>query len=205
MIRTSLLVLILVVAACSKKDPGKPASTGSAAGSSEPVAATGSAGSDSAGSGSADGSGSAMAGSADGSDGSGAAAGSGDGSAAGSGSGGGSDFDKMSKEDKQKFMRENVVPAMKAAFQKFDGKEFAKFNCKTCHGKGADTKKFTMPNPDLPKLDFAALKAGKGDPKMVEFMSKVVKPEMAKILGKPEMTETNHTGFGCLACHEMKK
>jgi hypothetical protein len=40
---------------------------------------------------------------------------------------------------------------------------------------------------------------------MIEFMSKTVKPEMAKIMGEPEMTETNPNGFGCLECHTMKK
>jgi hypothetical protein len=40
---------------------------------------------------------------------------------------------------------------------------------------------------------------------MVEFMSKVVKPEMAKLLNQPEMTESNPKGFGCLECHTMKK
>ena len=40
---------------------------------------------------------------------------------------------------------------------------------------------------------------------MVEFMSKTVKPEMARLLNEPEMTETVHDGFGCLDCHTMKK
>jgi hypothetical protein len=62
-----------------------------------------------------------------------------------------------------------------------------------------------MPNAELPKLDFAALKAGKQKPKIAEWMGKVVKPEMAKLLNQPEYTETNPKGFGCLECHEAKK
>jgi hypothetical protein len=114
-------------------------------------------------------------------------------------------FDDLSKEDKIKFMKQKVMPAMRPVFQKFDAKEFGTFTCKTCHGKDPQGSKYKMPSKDLPALDFDALKAGKEDPKMVEFMSKVVKPEMAKLLNEPEMTETNPKGFGCLACHQLKK
>ena len=62
-----------------------------------------------------------------------------------------------------------------------------------------------MPSKDLPARAGAALKAGKEDPKVVEFMSKTVKPTMAKLLNQPEMTETVHDGFGCLECHTLKK
>ena len=75
----------------------------------------------------------------------------------------------------------------------------------TAHGKDPKATKYKMPNPELPKLDFAALKAGKQAPKMAEFMGKVVKPQMAKILQQPEYTETNPKGFGCLECHQQKK
>lgn len=115
------------------------------------------------------------------------------------------DFDKLSHEDQIKFMKQKVVPAMKPLFQKFDPKDFAKFGCKTCHGKDPQKSKYKMPTPDLPPLDFEAIKAGKEDPKVVEFMSKTVKPEMAKLLNQPEMTQTSPQGFGCLDCHTQKK
>ena len=130
------------------------------------------------------------------------------GSAAGSGSAvaaGDFEFDKLSHEDKIKFMKQKVMPTMKPLFQKFDAKEFGNFTCKTCHGKDPPKKKYEMPNAELPALDFDAIKAGKEDPKMVEFMSKVVKPEMAKLLNEPEMSESEPKGFGCLHCHTMKK
>jgi hypothetical protein len=114
------------------------------------------------------------------------------------------EFDKLSHDEQVKFMKAKVNPPMKAAFQKFDPKDYANFGCKTCHGKNPQKSKYKMPNPDLKPLDFAAIKAGKEDPKMIEFMSKTVKPEMAKIMGVPEMTETQD-GFGCLACHTQKK
>ena len=116
-------------------------------------------------------------------------------------------FIKLTKEEKTKIMKEKVVPAMAKAFKAHDAKKFAKFDCKTCHGKAKDMK---MPNPDLPKLDFAALQSGKLEPKvmaMAKFMGEVVTPEMATILGlekfdpqKPELG-----GFGCLTCHVMKQ
>jgi hypothetical protein len=94
---------------------------------------------------------------------------------------------------------------MKEAFQKFDPKQYEKFGCKTCHGKDPKATKYKMPNPELPKLDWAALDAGKQEPKTAEFMAKVVKPQMAKILGEKEMSKDNPKGFACLDCHEEKK
>lgn len=188
-----IAVLVLFAFGCSKakeKTPPPPppppaadaapiadAATEDAAGGS---ADTGSAGSAAAGSGSGDaGSGSAVA--AD------------------------FDFDKLTKDEKVSFMKQKVMPHMKPLFQKFDAKDFAKFTCKTCHGKNPAGTKYKMPSKDLPALDFDAIKAGKEDPKVVEFMSKTVKPEMAKLLNQPEMTETQPKGFGCLECHTMKK
>ncbi len=163
-------------------------------------AMSGSAGSAAAGSGSAD-SGSAAAGS-------GSGAGSGSSAAAGSGESTGSDsfdFNKLTHQEQMDFMKKNVLPEMKTAFQKFDAKKFKNFTCKTCHGKNPEKTKFKMPNPELPKLDFAALKAGKQAPKMAKFMGEVVKPDMAKILHQAEYSESNPKGFGCLECHVAKK
>jgi hypothetical protein len=145
-------------------------------------------------------------GAADGSAAGSAAAGSADGSGAGTAVAASDfNFDKLSKEDQIKFMKQKVMPHMKPLLQKFDPKEFKNVTCKTCHGKDPQGTKYKMPSKDLPALDFDAIKAGKEDPKMVEFMSKVVKPEMAKLLNEPEMTESNPKGFGCLDCHQMKK
>jgi len=118
-------------------------------------------------------------------------------------------FIKLSKEEKTKIMKEKVMPAMAKVFKAQDPKKFAKFDCKSCHGKGAG-KDFKMPNPDLPKLDFEALKSGKADPKvmaMAKFMGMTVNPEMAKVLSLEEFDPAHAElgGFGCLACHEMKK
>jgi hypothetical protein len=98
------------------------------------------------------------------------------------------------------------MPAMKTEFQKFDKVKYAKFTCKTCHGKGADKGgDFKMPNPGIAPLDFVALKAGKQKPLVAEFMGKVVEPQMAQILQQPVYSEKNPKGFGCLECHTQKK
>ena len=141
-----------------------------------------------------------------GSDGSGsAAAGSGSGSA-----GGDFDFKKLTHEQQLDFMKKTVVPTMKPIFVAFDNKKYgetgsAPFGCKTCHGKDPRGTKYKMPSTDLPKLDFAAIEAGKQKPEVAKWMSEKVKPEMAKLFHRPEMTEKNPTGFGCLACHQQKK
>ena len=114
-------------------------------------------------------------------------------------------FMKLSHDEKIKIMEKKVLPAMTKAFKAYDAKHFAKFGCKTCHGKGADKGgDFKMPNPDLPVLDFEAIKAGKQDPKMAEWMGKTVKPEMAKLLGVEQWDEQHPGGFGCHGCHNIK-
>ncbi len=224
MLRISLLVLLSIsVVGCSKKGGGSAAAgsgsgSGSAAmagsGSAAAMAGSGSGSAEMAGSGSAmagSGSGSAMAGSGSAMAGSGSGSGSAaaEGSGAGSGSAAANDFDfqKLDHKARVAFMKTKVMPAMKTAFQEFDAKKFAKFNCKTCHGKNAEKNKFKMPNGDIPKLDFVALKAGKQAPKMAEFMGKTVKPQMAQLLNMPEFTEEkpDPKAFGCLNCHEQKK
>ena len=202
----SVVLLVLLVAACSKKDATTPAST------AKPETGSAMAGSGMAGSAMTGSAGSAMTGSDQAMSGSGSGSGSGSAeeTAAGGGSGAEemeheSEFDKLTQEQKIDFMKKKVMPPMKAAFQKFDPKEYKNFSCKTCHGKDPKKSKYKMPNPDLPKLDFAKLKVGKQAPEMAEFMEKTVKPQMAKILGAPEYTPQNPKGFGCLDCHEAVK
>jgi hypothetical protein len=157
-------------------DPPRPPPPSSGSGSGSAVASSGSgAGSDHAGAGS------------------------------GSGSASSFDFDKLSRDDKVAFMKEKVVPAMKKAFQDYDAKKYANFGCKTCHGKDPLKTKYKMPNPTLPKLDFAAMRAGKGDPKVLAFMKDTVMPQMAELLQQPVHSPANPNGFGCLECHVEKK
>src|SRR5438067_694382 len=83
------------------------------------------------------------------------------------------------------WMSASVNPAMREEFQNFDAKRYAKFGCKTCHGKGAEDDSYKMPNPDLPKLPrskegWDKIKAEKGD--ILKFMGTTVKPKMASLL-----------------------
>ena len=114
------------------------------------------------------------------------------------------DWPNMKFEEKKKYMKSTVLPEMKKAFQAYDAKTYKKFSCATCHGEGATDGKFKMPNAKLPALPtskegFMALQQKKPD--AVKFMGTVVKPKMAELLGLPEWTPQNMTGFGCYQCH----
>jgi hypothetical protein len=117
---------------------------------------------------------------------------------------------EMTGPQRAKYMKDVVTPQMKVAFQKFDADEFGKFGCDTCHGKDAKARKFKMPNPDIYALPstpagFAPLLEKKAD--MMKFMGETVKPRMAALLGLPEFDprKPEAGGFGCIACHTIKK
>ena len=114
-------------------------------------------------------------------------------------------WESMDHEARAKFMGDVVLPAMQAEFKAFDGAKYAEINCKTCHGKGADDHSFEMPNADLPQLSMELFQnPPEEDKAIMEFMSTKVKPEMAKLLGMPEKTDTQD-GFGCTHCHTFKE
>lgn len=106
----------------------------------------------------------------------------------------------MSHEEQEEYMEHVVVPHMKEKFVAFDAKYADGFGCATCHVSAED---HSMPNPNLPKLDFTKKpedytpeeqRAGK-------FMMEVVTPEMAKLLGTTPFDPATQQGFGCLNCH----
>ncbi len=203
--KRAVVIVGMLLAACSKKEPAKQVpSVGSGSAVVAPVGSGSGSGSAAVGSGSAAvGSGSAAVGSGS------AATGSADGSAA-TGSADGSAvtvvFKDLDHDAQVDYMKTKVQPAMKVAFQGFDKGEFAKFNCKSCHGKDADARKWEMPNPGLPKLNFADLESttDEDEKRAIEFMSKITH-QMADLLGEPERTELNPDGFGCLDCHLEEK
>lgn len=108
-------------------------------------------------------------------------------------------FDKLDHDQQIQFMKEKVVPTMAPLFKAHDPEEFAEFGCKTCHGPGAEDGEFEMPYAGLPKLNFKDMSKFKKED--LEWMGKVVKPAMAKLLGETEYSEDNPTGFGCVHCH----
>ena len=94
----------------------------------------------------------------------------------------------------------------------FDGEEFKKFDCATCHGKDAKARKFKMPSPDIHALpttpeDFQAMMQKKPTwPKWTKFMVEQVEPALAPLLGQhvfdPKKPEAG--GLSCEACHQLK-
>jgi hypothetical protein len=115
-------------------------------------------------------------------------------------------WETLDDETRAKFMKNVVLPDMKAKFQGFDAEEFAGFDCKTCHGSGVDNGKFEMPNPELPQLSMQEIQAPDEDHKAItEFMMTQVKPGMATLLGLPEYSPETPDGFGCMHCHTMEQ
>jgi hypothetical protein len=100
---------------------------------------------------------------------------------------------ELDHDQRAKFMAQVVVPKMKPLFQAFDPKRFAEFDCRTCHGEGAEHDVFRMPNAQL----FALPKSREGlKPEWVKFMTEQVKPQMTEILGV--------SGFACESCHPTR-
>jgi hypothetical protein len=112
-------------------------------------------------------------------------------------------FDELTQNEKLDVMKKVVVPTMKPLFQAQNAEKFKDFGCTTCHGPHAKSGKFDMPNPDLPKLNFADnLKAHKEKtPEMLTFMMEKVNPEMAKAINEPPFDPATGKGFGCKNCH----
>jgi hypothetical protein len=117
------------------------------------------------------------------------------------------EWQTWSHDQKLAYMKSTVMPKMGAAFHDFDAKMFAEPRCTTCHGSGAKSGHFKMPNAELPKLDispegFKALKEKK--PQVVDFMIKV-EHDMAHLIGEQPFDPQTKTGFTCLGCHTAKK
>lgn len=96
--------------------------------------------------------------------------------------------------ERSRFMRDAIMPTMRALFSELDPERYASFSCATCHGQGAADGTFSMPSSDLPVLGGAA--AGTNDAqkqRMTEFMRNIVKPKMAELLGDSELR--------CSKCH----
>jgi hypothetical protein len=108
-------------------------------------------------------------------------------------------FEKLDHDQQIQFMKEVVVPTMGPLFKNHDAQKYAEFGCKTCHGEGAEKGEFDMPNPNLPKLNFADMSKHKKED--LDWMGKEIKPTMAKLLKEAEYSPENPKGFGCLQCH----
>lgn len=107
----------------------------------------------------------------------------------------------MSQEQRQQFMQDEVVPAMRPIFQEVDAARFANFGCRTCHGPNAQDVHFHMPNGVAP-LDPAQLGAlFQSQEPMAVAMRERVWPRMAELLGEPRFNPETGQGFSCFNCH----
>jgi hypothetical protein len=112
-------------------------------------------------------------------------------------------FEELDHDQRIAFMKQTVVPTMMPLFQQHDPEEFEDFGCKTCHGDGAERGEFHMPNDALPKLNFSNMSKFEADD--VEWMTRTVKPTMARLLREAEYSAQNPQGFGCLHCHRTER
>ncbi len=109
-----------------------------------------------------------------------------------------------SHERKLAYMKDTVMAAEREIFTRFEPYRFASMTCETCHGEGARDGTYKMPNPDLPHLTGGAggfTELAKTEPEALRFMSAVVAPETAKLLGYPQFDMARHVGFSCYQCH----
>lgn len=100
-------------------------------------------------------------------------------------------------------MKTVVMPRMKELFSAWEPEHHADMKCVACHGEGAKTQTFKMPNPKLPKLSYTDnfKKEREAHPNGTQFMMEKVVPEMIRLLGVEPFNPATGKGFGCGACH----
>lgn len=117
-------------------------------------------------------------------------------------------WEKMSFDERKKYMKEVVMPTMYDLFNQFDSTRFTAMNCRTCHGSGVKAGDFKMPNSRIPKLTMNFEEMAHDNPHYMQFMGKVVKPKMAALLGVEPISHANGTQtgtFGCQSCHMFEE
>lgn len=111
--------------------------------------------------------------------------------------------DAKGKDAQMAYMQTQVQGRMGKVFQAHDGKRYADFSCKTCHGPN-----YVEPKAFLPKLTMKGgnLTAFAEKPEVSKFMAEKIVPEMAAAMGEKPYDPATHQGFGCGGCHaiEMK-
>ena len=110
-------------------------------------------------------------------------------------------WDKMDHGERKAYMKQVVMPKMRADFAAFDPKKFGDMKCTTCHGDAAKNDSYKMPNPQIFKLPRSKEGWAKADTNFMKFMRFTVKPDMAALLGMKEFDMKTKTGFGCGGCH----
>ncbi|MDP4200894.1 MAG: hypothetical protein Q8922_11360 [Bacteroidota bacterium] len=108
-------------------------------------------------------------------------------------------YQAMSHTEKKEYMRDVLTPEFARMFTAFDAKRFPTVKCVTCHGNGARTGEFKMPDEKLPKLprsEAGMKRLEKKMPAIVRFMRDSVATRTASLLGVKE--------YKCEGCHVMK-
>jgi hypothetical protein len=117
-------------------------------------------------------------------------------------------WDAMSKERKLAYMKETVMPRMKAIFVAYDPHCYAEMRCETCHGEGAEARGYAMPSADQllepTPWNTTSARAESAPSEFDAFMAKDVAPEMARLLGRP-FVPSARSGEGCFACHAVDR
>jgi hypothetical protein len=108
-------------------------------------------------------------------------------------------YTQLDKDERGLYMRDVVVPKMGGLFRGHDADKHAMFGCMSCHRNDGN---WEMPNPGLPKLSPAVLKAAK--PEQLAFMRKQVTPTMAKLVDKRVGDGDDPETFGCRGCHTVE-
>lgn len=112
----------------------------------------------------------------------------------------------MDRGERLAHMSNQVLPRMKAAFQRHDAARYEDFGCATCHGAGASDGTYAMPNPALLPLVSKNFRGEIYVPhkEMVRFMWGEVQPAMAELLGLRNARYGRGAGFNCRGCHTRK-
>ncbi|HRG97210.1 MAG TPA: hypothetical protein PLR99_13245 [Polyangiaceae bacterium] len=113
-------------------------------------------------------------------------------------------WDELPPTERLAAMRVSVTPRMRALFVAEDPHRYARFACETCHGRDGPARSYRMPNPDLLLEPTPWNTASSPDPARAPsardaFMARVVAPEMARLLGRPEGAS------GCFVCHTREE
>ncbi len=100
----------------------------------------------------------------------------------------------MSRGQRIDTMIKTVLPRMKGEFVAFDATRFARMDCATCHGEGAGSGAYAIPNPKLPKLSATDSFARHRQltPEITHFMLEKVAPDMATLLDVPPYDPITH-------------
>lgn len=111
---------------------------------------------------------------------------------------------QKTRAQRQDYMGLYVLPRMEKLFKEWRPDEYGTFRCQNCHGEGFDKPPvdFKMPRVAFPlSADDPLGAAMKYDPEAAKFMSEVVVPAMAELLGEKPYDPKTGQGFGCFRCH----